>query len=98
MTKVHKNDEKKEKARVQVQLDKDLKEGAEYVLDSLGISSTTAIRILYKQILSKKEFPLRLEMSEEEKFDMELLGLAKKQEAVLIDTPEKFEDFLDEER
>ena len=57
----------KEKGRIQVGIDKELKENAEQILEELGLNATTAITILYKQVVSRGEFPMEIKLSEEEK-------------------------------
>lgn len=46
----------KEKGRIQVGIDKELKENAEQILEELGLNATTAITILYKQVVSRGNF------------------------------------------
>ena len=41
-------------------MDDDLKNEAESILDSIGISPSEAIRILYKQIINRQGFPMEL--------------------------------------
>jgi len=41
-------------------MDDRLKEKAEAVLDSIGITPSEAIRMLYRQIVNREEFPLEL--------------------------------------
>jgi len=49
-------------ATVRSRLSSDLKEQAETVLNSIGMSSSEAIRLFYKQIAIRKEFPLELKV------------------------------------
>lgn len=48
---------KKEKARVRVQIDKDIADRAEEILDMLGLTPTTAIAIFYNRIASMGKMP-----------------------------------------
>ena len=41
-------------------MDNELKEKAEAVLDSVGITPSEAIRMFYRQIVNREEFPLEL--------------------------------------
>ncbi len=41
-------------------MDDSLKEKAEAVLDSIGITPSEAIRMFYRQIVNREEFPLEL--------------------------------------
>ena len=54
-----------EKSRIQVGIDKNLKENAEMILEELGLNPTTAITILYKQVVARGEFPVEIKLSEE---------------------------------
>jgi len=49
-------------ATVRSRLSSDLKKQAETVLNSIGMSSSEAIRLFYKQIAIRKEFPLELKV------------------------------------
>ena len=44
------------KSRIQVGIDKNLKENAEMILEELGLNPTTAITILYKQVVARVSF------------------------------------------
>jgi len=46
-------------ATVRSRLSSDLKEQAETVLNSIGMSSSEAIRLFYKQIAIRKKFQIR---------------------------------------
>nr|WP_236598582.1 type II toxin-antitoxin system RelB/DinJ family antitoxin [Enterococcus casseliflavus] len=50
---------KKEKERIQIAVEKDLKMEAEDILHDLGMNPTTAITIFYKQVIEKGDYPLR---------------------------------------
>lgn len=43
-------------------MDDELKEHAEQILKSIGLSASDAIRLLYKQIIIRSEFPLELKV------------------------------------
>jgi len=43
-------------------MDNELKESAEAVLDSIGITPSEAIRMFYRQIVNREEFPLELKV------------------------------------
>ena len=43
-------------------MDDDLKDGAEQILKSIGLNASDAIRLLYKQIIIRSEFPLELKV------------------------------------
>ncbi len=56
-------------ATVRSRLSPDLKEQAERVLTSIGMTSSEAIRLFYKQIALRKEFPLELKMPNQTTID-----------------------------
>lgn len=47
-------------AIARARMDDDLKNEAESILNSVGITPSEAIRMLYKQIVNRHEFPLEL--------------------------------------
>ncbi len=47
-------------AIARARMDDDLKNEAESILSSVGITPSEAIRMLYKQIVNRHEFPLEL--------------------------------------
>jgi len=53
-------------ATVRSRLNPKLKEQAEIVLSSIGMTSSEAIRLFYKQIAIRKEFPLELKVPNQE--------------------------------
>lgn len=57
-----KTKEKAKKGRIQVGIDKELKENAEQILEELGLNATTEITILYKQVVSRGEFPIEIKI------------------------------------
>ena len=87
----------KEKGRIQVGIDKELKENAEQILEELGLNATTAITILYKQVVSRGEFPMEIELSEEEKQAIKLRQLAQNMPVQLLDTHEKLNEWFNED-
>ena len=87
----------KEKGRIQVGIDKELKENAEQILEELGLIATTAITILYKQVVSRGEFPMEIKLSEEEKQAIKLRQLAQNMPVQLLDTHEKLNEWFNED-
>lgn len=86
-----------EKGRIQVEIDKELKEEAEYILSKLGMNPTTAITLLYKQVVARGEFPMEIKLSDEAKAGIRLRELTKNMPLEMLDTREKLEAWLDEE-
>ncbi len=54
---------------VRSRLSPELKAQAESVLASIGMTSSEAIRLFYKQIASRKEFPLELKVPNQTTID-----------------------------
>ncbi|MGM0213559.1 type II toxin-antitoxin system RelB/DinJ family antitoxin [Enterococcus sp. AZ109] len=52
----------KTKERLNVNLDKDLKEETAKILDELGLDYTTAITMYFKQIVNKKKILLKFQL------------------------------------
>ncbi|HGF7960123.1 TPA: type II toxin-antitoxin system RelB/DinJ family antitoxin [Enterococcus faecium] len=87
----------KEKGRIQVGIDKELKENAEQILEELGLNATTAITILYKQVVSRGEFPMEIKLSEEKKQAIKLRKLTQNMPVQLLDTHEKVNEWFNED-
>ncbi|MDQ8448642.1 type II toxin-antitoxin system RelB/DinJ family antitoxin [Enterococcus faecium] len=87
----------KEKGRIQVGIDKELKENAEQILEELGLNATTAITILYNQVVSRGGFPVEIKLSEEEKQAIKLRKLAQNMPVQLFDTREKLNEWFNED-
>ncbi|HCE11439.1 type II toxin-antitoxin system RelB/DinJ family antitoxin [Enterococcus sp.] len=88
---------KAEKSRIQIGIDKELKENAELVLEELGLTPTTAITILYKQVVARGEFPVAIKLSEAEKHAIQLLQLTKNQPVKELVTDSEIEEWLNED-
>lgn len=65
------------KACIQVQVDSELKSKAEDILSRLGMNSTMAITILFKQIVATNSYPVKLELTEREIATKNLLESTK---------------------
>lgn len=91
-----KTKEKAKKGRIQVGIDKELKENAEQILEELGLNATTAITILYKQVVSRGEFPIEIKLNEEERQAIKLRQLTQSMPVQLLDTDEKLNEWLNE--
>lgn len=63
----------KDKKRVQVQIDKSLAEDTEAVLNELGLTPTTAINMLYKQIVANGALPFKPSLNETERAKLRFL-------------------------
>ncbi|MFD1471679.1 type II toxin-antitoxin system RelB/DinJ family antitoxin [Companilactobacillus mishanensis] len=90
------NKQSQKKARIQVQVDQDLKDSAEEVLNDLGMNSTTAINVLFKRIVATESFPVNLSLTEKEKATRELQKSISKIPVRKIQTDEDVSKWLDE--
>ncbi|MBO0412923.1 type II toxin-antitoxin system RelB/DinJ family antitoxin [Enterococcus hulanensis] len=88
---------KKKKERIQVGIDGELKETAEMILGELGMNPTTAITILYKQVVERGEFPIDIKLSEDTKQDIRLRQLTKQLPIKMLETEKEIAEWLDEE-
>ena len=88
---------KKKKESIQVGIDKELKETAEMILGELGMNPTTAITILYKQVVERGEFPIDIKLSEDTKQDIRLRQLTKQLPIKMLETEKEIAEWLDEE-
>ncbi|BDR57688.1 type II toxin-antitoxin system RelB/DinJ family antitoxin [Xylocopilactobacillus apicola] len=66
-----------DKKRIQIQVDKDLAEDTEQVLKELGLTPTTAITILYKQIVAKGALPFEIALTDAQKATLNFLKLTE---------------------
>lgn len=55
------------KKRIQVKVDKDVAEKATSILDSLGLTTTSAVNLLFRRIVATKSFPVSLDLTQGEK-------------------------------
>ncbi|MDF7638018.1 type II toxin-antitoxin system RelB/DinJ family antitoxin [Lactobacillus sp. ESL0791] len=86
----------KEKKRIQVQVDKDLANDTEKILNELGMTPTTAITLLYKQIAADGAFPFRPALSASEKATLQFLKETEDTPVTTFTTDEEVQDWLDD--
>lgn len=60
------------KKRVQVQLDRQLAERAERIFEAVGLNTTTALTVFYKQVIKEGGIPFPLAASEREQAEARL--------------------------
>lgn len=87
----------KEKKKVQVMIDQQTAIDAENILSKLGINPTTAINALYTRIVATNSLPFSLELSEDEKADLQLKSALAKLPVEEIKTQKDMEDFINED-
>lgn len=66
------------KARIQIQVDQNLKDDVEEVLNNLGMTPTTAVTMLFKRIVATDSYPVDLSLTEREKATNELMNTVEK--------------------
>lgn len=57
---------------IQVQLDRQLAEQAEQIFEAIGLNTTTALTIFYKQVIKEGGIPFKLAASEREQAEARL--------------------------
>lgn len=87
----------KEKKKVQVMIDQQTAIDAENILSKLGINPSTAINALYTRIVATNSLPFSLELSEDEKADLQLKSALAKLPVEEIKTQKDMEDFINED-
>lgn len=85
------------KARIQIQVDQSLKDNAEEILDSLGMTPTAAVTMLFKRIVATDSFPIDLTLTERERASNELLKTVSKQPINEIQSKDEAMKWLSED-
>ncbi|GEO57191.1 type II toxin-antitoxin system RelB/DinJ family antitoxin [Companilactobacillus bobalius] len=73
-----KQHETPKKARIQIQVDQNLKDNAEEVLNNLGMTPTAAVTMLFKRIVATDSYPVNLALTDRERASNELLKTVDK--------------------
>ncbi|MFW5883034.1 MAG: type II toxin-antitoxin system RelB/DinJ family antitoxin [Verrucomicrobiota bacterium] len=76
-------------ATVHARIDPQTKRESEMVLHQLGLTPTDAVRLLYRQIAIRKEFPLELKIPN----DLTAQTLAQTDKGENLETFDSLEDF-----
>lgn len=87
----------KNKTRIQVSVDTDLKNEAEEVLNSLGMTATTAITMLFKRIVATDSYPVNLQMTEKEKASLELSKTLKSVPVKKLNNKKEIAEFFEDD-
>lgn len=85
------------KARIQIQVDQSLKDNAEEILNSLGMTPTAAVTMLFKRIVATDSFPIDLTLTDREKASNELLKTVSKQPVHEIKSKDEAMKWLSED-
>lgn len=67
-----------QKKRVQVQMDRQLAEQAEKIFEAVGLNTTTAIAVFYKQVIKEGGIPFPLIATEREQAEARLAAALQK--------------------
>ena len=87
----------KKKARIQIQVDQNLKDSVEEVLNNLGMTPTTAVTMLFKRIVATDSYPVDLTLTEREKATNELMNTVEKLPVNRINSQEDALRWLEED-
>lgn len=85
----------KEKIRVQMQVDKELKEEATEIFDELGLSNTTAYTLFLKQVVAQGKIPFELSLSRKSMAQRALREAAQESPERHFETAEEFAEYLE---
>lgn len=94
---MEKKSDTNKKARIQIQVDQSLKDNAEEILDSLGMTPTAAVTMLFKRIVATDSFPIDLTLTDREKASNELLRVVNKQPVHEIKSKDEAMKWLSED-
>lgn len=88
---------RKEKKKVQVNVDKMLSQKVDDILDSLGLNPSVLINALYKRVAARGEVPFSLTLTNKEKINIDLINAIETIPTKQISSPEELATWLDED-
>lgn len=88
---------KKTQARVQANVDADVKDMAESVIKAVGLTPTVIINGLYRKIATTGKIPLDFSLTSEQMADLQLQNTVKKLPVKKLRTKKEIEDFFNDE-
>lgn len=88
---------KKAQARVQANVDADVKDMAESVIKTVGLTPTVIINGLYRKIAATGKIPLDFSLTSEQMADLQLQNAVKKLPVKRLRTKEEIEEFFNDE-
>ena len=89
--------DKKTQARVQANVDADVKDMAESVIKAVGLTPTVIINGLYRKIATTGKIPLDFSLTSEQMADLQLQNAVKKLPVKNLRTKKEIEDFFNDE-
>lgn len=75
------------KVNINIKMDAEVKEQAQLVLDAMGMDQSTAVNILFREIIRTKSFPIAIHADERKLATARLLDVIKKSGALDHPTP-----------
>lgn len=84
------------KRRIQVQIDKDLADETEQILNQLGLTPTTAITMLFRQIVARGGLPFDVTLTDREKNSLAFLKESADTPVHKLTTAKHVQDWLDD--
>lgn len=89
--------DKKTQARVQANVDADVKDMAESVIKAVGLTPTVIINGLYRKIATTGKIPLDFSLTSEQMADLQLQNAVKKLPVKKLRTKKEIDDFFNDE-
>ena len=83
--------------KLQVNINRELAGEAEGVIEELGLTPTTVINALYREIVATGRIPLSLTLTPEQRAELHIRQLSENKPEVEIKTNKDLEEFFDDE-
>lgn len=80
--------------KIQANVDRDLAHRVNQTIDSLGLTPTTLINMVYRTIDNTGELPVQTKLTAEQKSTLSLIRATKKLPTVKVDTPAEFDKVM----
>jgi len=85
------------KKRIQVKVDKDVAEEATSILDSLGLTTTSAVNLLFRRIVATKSFPVSLDLTKGEKAMLDFKENTKNDPRHIFNDEKEVKDWIEDD-
>ena len=86
------------KSTLNVKIDKDIKESAAQLLESMGLNHTTAIDIYYRQIITERQLPFQPKSSLTLDEQIRMAALKRNPKRVILQTDENGSVIVDKDK
>lgn len=80
--------------KVEANVDRELAERVNSTINSLGLTPTTLINMVYRTIDNTGTLPIQAELTEEQKSSLALIKASEKVPIVHVNTPEDFDKIM----